>query len=225
MTLPRILRCQHVLCLPCLVTYFLDYKQVCPICNRDICLQDAKRLEIESFQLEKGFYVDMVLLKKDMKTYNVELADNKLVLQGKLDNFLERVKSVSNSRIEELLLKDLEKLHIFFQEQPTDNLIQEMSEFLQIKDIERINSKDTEFDFKGRKAFKHKISKQDSFFYLYQIKQGFNVFLHPLDAEYLFRQADNRKKPYQSFYEVSWKEAGNNRERGAAFLKQHCKAV
>lgn len=155
------------------------------------------------YQLDKGFYVDMVLLRKDMKTYKVELVDRKLILQGKMDNFLERAKSIANSKVEEIFLKDLQSLYTFFEEQETDPLIKELSEFLLIKKIEEVNSKDREFDIKGRKAVKLDSSKQNSFFYLYQIKEGFNVFLHPLDAEYLFRHSDNRNQPFKTLYEVS----------------------
>lgn len=192
--LPKILRCHHVLCLPCLLTYYVDCKQCCPLCNRNICLKEVRRLEIDCRVVEPGDAVDLVLLQKDVKTFRLDYAQPGVHKQEGFDDFLQRVKWMPETRYEQLFLADLQSIYEEGQARELDPLIVEFCEFMQMKALERCHARGKQSPQLGRKPLKAQISKNAQYHFLYQLKEGFNIFLHPLDVEYLLRAAQHDAK-------------------------------
>lgn len=187
--LPKILRCHHILCLPCLLTYYVDCKQCCPLCNRNICLREIRRIEIDSRQVLPGDTIDVVLLRKDIKTFHIEYKRPGIAKEENFDDFLSHTKWAPESRYEAIFLADLQSIYEEAQVRELDPLITEFCEFIQMKALEKCHAAEKQTPQLGRKAVKPQISKKGEYILFYQMKEGFNVFLHPLDMEYLLRDA------------------------------------
>ena len=185
--LPKILRCHHILCLPCLLTYYVDCKQCCPLCNRNICLKEIRRIEVASHEVQPADVVDLVLLKKDSKTFRVDYYKAAICKQEAFDDFLSHVKWTPESKFEQIFLADLQSIYHEPHMRELDPIIVEFCEFMQMKALERCHAREKQSPQLGRKTVKPQISKNADYYYLYQLKEGFNVFLHPLDLEYLLR--------------------------------------
>ena len=46
---PRILRCLHVFCFPCIVRQALDHSFECPVCKKSLCLGELRQAELDRF--------------------------------------------------------------------------------------------------------------------------------------------------------------------------------
>lgn len=188
--LPKILRCHHILCLPCLLTYYVDCKQSCPLCSRSICLSEVRRIEISAHAVEPGDTIDLVLLTKDAKTFRVEYYRPSVAREESFDDFLSNVRPASAPKLEALFLADLQSLYAEPTMQELDPLILGFCEFLQLRALQRVSEPQKTSPQLGRKPVKPQQTGKDTrLYYLYQITAGYAAFLHPLDAEYLLREA------------------------------------
>lgn len=187
MFLPKIMRCHHILCLPCLLTYYVDCKQCCPLCNRNICLKEIKRIDIASQEVHPADVVDLVLLKKDTKTFKIDYSKSQICKEEGFDDFLNNIKWAPEAKLDKIFLSDLQNIYHEPTMKDVDPLIVEFCEFIQMKEVERIHSKDKASPQMGRKCVKSQTNKNAQYCYFYQMKEGFNVFLHPLDTEYMLK--------------------------------------
>lgn len=188
--LPKILRCHHILCLPCLLTYYVDCKQCCPLCNRNICLKEIKRIDINSCEIHSSDVLDLVLLKKDTKTFKTDYVEPKICKEEGLDDFLNNKKWASEAKLEQIFLTDLQSIYTEPHMQEIDSLIVEFCEFIQMKALEKLHeATNMTHPNIGRKTIQKQINKNAEYYYFYQMKEGFNVFLHPIDTEYLVKNA------------------------------------
>lgn len=185
--LPKILRCHHILCLPCLLTYYVDCKQCCPLCNRNICLKEIKRIEIACYEVHSADVIDLVLLKKDTKTFKIDYYKPKICKEEGFDDFLNNTKCAIESKFEQIFLMDLQSIYHEPSMQDLDPIIVEFCEFIQMRALQKIHAKDGPLHQLGRKIVKTQFTKNAQYYYFYQLKEGYNVFLHPLDTEYLLR--------------------------------------
>lgn len=132
-------------------------------------------------------YIDMVLLKKDTKSFKVDVTDESIFENSFFGNFLEKIKRMEKEKKEKICLEDIQRMNSFFDKNKIDPLIKQIVEFIELKELEELKEDTEEYDFKSRKVLKNKKSKETDSFFFYQMKEGFNVFLHPLDCEFLLR--------------------------------------
>jgi len=134
-----------------------------------------------------GNLLDLVLLKKDTKTYKLNFYKPQVCKEENFDDFLNNVKWESEAKLEQKFLTDLQNIYNDAHMQELDPLIIEFCEFIQMKSLEKVHAKDKTFPQLGRKGIKNQNNKNAEYFYFYQMKEGFNVFLHPIDFEYLLK--------------------------------------
>lgn len=102
--LPRILKCHHIYCLPCIVTQFVDVKEYCPVCSERISIQDFKSVQIKTFEPRIGDTLDMVLMQKHPNTFKVNFYKE----DAKKKNFLKKIKKMNDKKYKKLLMRDLQ---------------------------------------------------------------------------------------------------------------------
>lgn len=137
-----------------------------------------------------------------MKTFKVKLSDEKLVVQSGIINFLNKVKGLTIQELEALFLHDVQKLYTYFENHTTDQLVEEFCTYMKIRQVEEIAA-GNDYEFMHRKCKSKKEPKKEDFTYIYQIKDGFNIFLHPVDVEYMEKAADERGVELSPLLEVN----------------------
>ena len=153
-------------------------------------------MEIAAYEVLPGDLLDLVLLCKDVKTFSVGYYRPGIVKEEGFEDFLAHVKRVGESRLESLLLADLQRIYAEPSMAELDPLIAQFCEFMQVGALARAHAPEKVTPQLGRKPIKHPHArgeksnkKGEGYYYFYQLKEGFNVFLHPLDVEYLLREA------------------------------------
>ena len=133
--------------------------------------------------------LDLVLLKKDTKTFKVDYSKPMIYKEEGFDDFLNNVKWSSEPKLEQIFLTDLQSIYNEPHMQEVDPIVVEFCEFVQMKALERLQVKDKVLPQLGRKNPRAQNNKNAQYYYYYQMKEGFNVFLHPIDTEYLLKNA------------------------------------
>ena len=180
--IPKILRCHHIFCFTCLVTYFLEFKQNCPICARSICLKEVKSIRIDTVKFSPGDTVDWVLMKKNIKNHKVDFVDGSA---GASINFVNKIQSISIEEYEHMIFGEVQELHSNKELSEIDPLILDFCQFIILKSVGD-HLKFAAPPFLGKRALlmTNKTLKED-YVYFYQSVEGVNTFMHPLDLDYL----------------------------------------
>jgi len=182
--IPKILKCHHVFCFTCIVKYFLDFKQTCPICLAPVCLRDIRSIQIETVAYQPGDTISFVLMKKNLKSYKVDFYETP---SSSSLNFLNKIHSISEEEFESLVFTEVSELHNNPGLSETDHLVIDFCQFINLKSIE----KHPEYHaphFLGKRALANNNKTQkEEYVYFYQDKQGVNIFMHPIDFSFILR--------------------------------------
>ena len=172
MALPKMLRCHHIFCFCCFTKWFLGSKQNCPVCFIKSCIKDLKTVHFEAIVLEKNTELDFFLVQKNLK-------NNKLSVVGNEDQvYSQRVFSISFSKYEKMILREIEELQSVI---VTDPRIIEFCQFVNMKLISNDLYFETPKWLGKRTNLTESKTYKEELVNLYQNSKGFNVFVHPVD--------------------------------------------
>jgi len=180
--IPKILKCHHVFCFTCIVKYFLDFKQTCPICLAPVCLRDVRSIKIETVAYQPGDTISFVLMKKNMKSYKVDFCE---APSSDSRNFLNRVHSITEEDFENLILTELSELHSKPGLSETDSLVIEFCQFINLKSIEKHRDYHAPHFLGKRTIANTNKTQKEEYVYFYQDRQGVNIFMHPIDFAFV----------------------------------------
>lgn len=131
LVVPKITRCGHLFCLPCVMRYFLllrEYNgkqyQRCPICNEQVAPEDLISARCESVEpLSEGGHVSFVLVHRDVDSTILRLprsqepergADARVLpQQGDPGWHLNRLVQLKPGEAARILTMEIEDLHLF----------------------------------------------------------------------------------------------------------------
>lgn len=103
LVLPRILKCHHIYCLPCIITHFIDVRESCPVCSESISIQEFKRVRIKTFEPKEGDEIEMVLMQKHPNTFKINFYKD----DSYKKNFIEKIKVMQDQKYRKALFKDI----------------------------------------------------------------------------------------------------------------------
>jgi len=195
---PKITRCGHIFCWPCITKYLSYEKTKCPLCEDFLMKEDLRSVQIIHYHLPNPKEKIFLKLKKRRKTENTVYDANDL---NEDEEFM-RIKRMSWNEI------------LKFREEETQELVNHLNrlEYEEDKDIKpfveqclQIQGSNIEKIQKLTVQTKHKKSKdneefkeneaafEEEFLYFYQEMNGLNVFLHPIDNKYIKLQYQDTK--------------------------------
>ena len=178
--LPRVLKCNHVYCLPCILTHFIDLRMDCPVCGSKICLIELKKIRINSLNIILGDKISFYLMKKNFRRKKISFFQ-KIIK----NNFLNNRDCVSNDKFVNGLMQELETFESDERINDYDDIVKKSTEFYLLKKIETSQNKIDDTLLDKRKRKKAKIENEDKYIFFYQHILGYKVFLDFLDFKFL----------------------------------------
>jgi hypothetical protein len=182
MIVPKVLKCHHVFCFTCIVKYFLEFKQNCPICQAIVCLKEMRSIQTVNLAYQPGDSLSCVLMKKNFKNFKVEFFETPELPS---DNFLDKVHILSTGQFETMIFSEIEELLNNPNISELDPLIVDFCQFIDLKSIEKHHEYFAPLFLGKRPAVNTNKTLKEDFAYFYQEKEGLNIFMHPVDFSFL----------------------------------------
>jgi len=197
---PKITRCGHIFCWPCVMRYLSYDKTKCPLCDDFLMKEDLRTVQILHFTLPADGEKIHLKLKKRRRTENTVYNSESFVEE---EDFV-RIKKVSwedilKQREEETrwLLDYLNVLEIENDKDLKPYVEQCLTQqSLNIEKIQKAHTQTKQRRGRGseeeHKSHHHEHHHEDhieeEFMHFYQEVNGLNVFLHPINNKYLKQQ-------------------------------------
>jgi len=196
--LPKITKCGHIFCWPCIVKHLSFQKPKCPLCDEIVLLDDLRTVIIVHFPVIGVGENVKFKFKKRRKTENIVYNAEDFTEE---EEFM-RIQKIYYEGIKEIKEGEKKALYDYLRDLQNENdeetkPFAEKCLIMTNQALEALEEKAFEWAPKPRKASKEASfnathSHEEDFFFFYQEASGLNIFLHPIDNKFM-------KTEYQYF--------------------------
>lgn len=173
MVAPKMLRCHHVFCFPCLIKQILDCKSECGVCKKLICLKEIKPVEFQRAFFIVGEKTEFKLMKKGMSS--------RIVTDAFSNEQLPLSQAITMEQYEGEIMKEIDLLNKKAEELELGQLGLELCEFVDLMTVQTFRNTPKEFDWHSKRPTP--TSKEEKYQYFYQFKGNHLAYVHPLEAD------------------------------------------